>query len=77
MSHVEFQDENIDASIEHLLVRSHAQVQAVAEIVAEIPGKKGRLRLQIVEDPKIPLSARRAVALQFLEQIQSRLGKQS
>ncbi|MCK0067840.1 archaeosortase/exosortase family protein [Kordiimonas laminariae] len=77
VSHVEFQDENIDASIEHLLVRSHAQVQAVAEIVAEIPGKKGRLRLQIVEDPKIPLSARRAVALQFLEQIQSRLGKQS
>lgn len=76
VSHVEFQQVDAGVRVEHLMVRSHSQVQAVAEIVSDIPGREGRLRLQIVENPDIPIAARKATTVQFLQQIQTRLGKQ-
>ncbi|NVJ96680.1 MAG: exosortase/archaeosortase family protein [Alphaproteobacteria bacterium] len=55
------------AEIRHLLVRSFDQRQAITEIVLPplTPDHQGATRLQIVEDPTVPVTERHATAMAF------------
>lgn len=56
-------------TVEHLLVKSHVQVQAVTEVTVKLADNAGALRLQFVENPKISFDERHKTALTFMKKI--------
>lgn len=58
-----------NVTIEHLLVKSHVQVQAVTEVTVKLADNAGVLRLQFVENPNISIDDRHETALTFMKKI--------
>ncbi len=65
--------ERPNVSVEHILVKSHVQVQAVTEITLKLRNQAGALRLQFVESPKVSVEARHRTALAFMKRINEKL----